>query len=357
MLIDYKLGQTSVVLRVKLRNSSVSTGAGLTGLTSASTGLIISTIANNEATATAYTVAGSNVETITTLGTFAAPTSGKCRFKEVDATNHPGVYEIQIADARFAVSSAKGLLVSVSGATNLAEADALIPLRTVNPYATDFGLTLAKTTNITGLNDIAATAIVSSGAITTSGGAVSNVTLCGTLTTYTGNTPQTGDAFARLGAPAGASIAADIATRSTYAGGDTSGTTTLLSRVPSAITISGGVVEANVVEANGTPITTASAPANFSALAITAGGAVTVGTNSDKTGYSLDLTQTLSAARAVTAIADTSLTMNDALHCSIASAAGQETLSGTTYTVKTPSTGTTIRVFTLNSATTPTTRT
>lgn len=36
-------------------------------------------------------------------------------------------------------------------------------------------LTLAKTTNITGFNDIAATAIVSSGAITTSGGAVSSV--------------------------------------------------------------------------------------------------------------------------------------------------------------------------------------
>ena len=37
-------------------------------------------------------------------------------------------------------------------------------------------LTLAKTTNITGFNDIAATAVVSSGAITTSGGAVSTVT-------------------------------------------------------------------------------------------------------------------------------------------------------------------------------------
>jgi hypothetical protein len=37
-------------------------------------------------------------------------------------------------------------------------------------------LTLAKTTNITGFNDIAATAVVSSGAITTSGGAVTTVT-------------------------------------------------------------------------------------------------------------------------------------------------------------------------------------
>lgn len=32
-----------------------------------------------------------------------------------------------------------------------------------------------------------------------------------TLTTYTGNTVQTGDAFARLGAPAGASVSADVA--------------------------------------------------------------------------------------------------------------------------------------------------
>ncbi len=32
-----------------------------------------------------------------------------------------------------------------------------------------------------------------------------------TVTTYTGNTPQTGDSFARLGAPVGASISADIA--------------------------------------------------------------------------------------------------------------------------------------------------
>lgn len=39
---------------------------------------------------------------------------------------------------------------------------------------------------------------------------VQGVVLTDTVTTYTGNTPQTGDAFARLGAPAGASIAADL---------------------------------------------------------------------------------------------------------------------------------------------------
>jgi len=44
-----------------------------------------------------------------------------------------------------------------------------------DPTSAAFGLSIAKTTNITGFNDIAATAVVSSGAITTSGGAVSTV--------------------------------------------------------------------------------------------------------------------------------------------------------------------------------------
>lgn len=39
---------------------------------------------------------------------------------------------------------------------------------------------------------------------------VQGVVLVDTLTTYTGNTPQTGDSFARLGAPVGASISADL---------------------------------------------------------------------------------------------------------------------------------------------------
>lgn len=108
------------------------------------------------------------------------------------------------------------------------------------------------------LNDIAATAVVSNGAITTNGsGKVSGVVLTDTVTTYTDNTPQTGDAFARIGA-AGAGLTAvgdtagttsllarltstratnldnldaGISTRSTYAGADTPGTTTLLGRL------------------------------------------------------------------------------------------------------------------------------
>jgi hypothetical protein len=138
-------GNTSNVVRFRLTNSS--TGQGLTGLTSSSSGLIISTVADNEATATTYTVAGSTIESITTLGTFAAPTATKCRFKEVDATNQPGLYEFQIADARFAVSNSRRLVIGVTGATNLQDAAYEIQLLQVNPYS--------ATAFLTGINSLA----------------------------------------------------------------------------------------------------------------------------------------------------------------------------------------------------------
>ena len=83
-------------------------------------------------------------------------------------------------------------------------------------------------TTLDGLNDIAATDIVSGGAITTSGGAVSNVTLVATTTT---NSDMRGTDSAFLAS---------------------------------------------------------SAPANFSSFAITAAGKITVGTNDDKTGYEIN---------------------------------------------------------------------
>lgn len=63
---------------------------------------------------------------------------------------------------------------------------------------------LAKTTNITGFNDIAVTAIVSSGAITTSGGAVSRVTLTDTATTLTNLPAITANWLTAAGIAAGA---------------------------------------------------------------------------------------------------------------------------------------------------------
>jgi hypothetical protein len=130
MLILRKNGATSNVFRVMLRNSS--TGQGLTGLTSASSGLVISTIADNESSTTDYTAAGSTIETITTLGTYSAPTATKCRFKEVSSSSQPGLYELQFADARFAVSSAKTLRITISGATSLMMKAVVIQLTSVD---------------------------------------------------------------------------------------------------------------------------------------------------------------------------------------------------------------------------------
>ena len=207
-LISYTHDQNSIIVRIKILNSSVATGAGLTGLTSASSGLIVSTIADNEASATAYTVAGSNVETIATLGTYAAPTAGKCRFKEVDATNHPGVYEIQFEDARFGVSSAKYLLVSVLGATNAAETDALIPLTQVDPYdATTGGMTGVSTHSAadvwtSGTRTLTSAANITSdaSAIDVTSGIIDRVTLVDTTTANT-DMRVTDSAFLAANAP------------------------------------------------------------------------------------------------------------------------------------------------------------
>jgi hypothetical protein len=127
-----KFGATSNIVRFVLRHNI--TGQGLTGLSSASSGLIIGTIADMEATTVTYTVAAGNVETITTLGTYAAPTTNKCRFKEVDATNHPGLYEFQFVDTRFSVGSARALRITVKGLSTLLDAHWRIMLAQFDPF-------------------------------------------------------------------------------------------------------------------------------------------------------------------------------------------------------------------------------
>lgn len=133
MLIDYQLSQTSIILRVKMRSTTAPYN-GLTGLSNTSSGLIIAAIADDEASTTAYTSAGSTIQTIATLGTYAAPSASDCRFAKVDDTNHPGIVEIQLANARYNVSSAKSLLVSITGVSGMFDTDVTIPLRSVNPY-------------------------------------------------------------------------------------------------------------------------------------------------------------------------------------------------------------------------------
>jgi hypothetical protein len=70
----------------------------------------------------------------------------------------------------------------------------------------------------------------------------------------------------------------------------------------------------------------------------------------------LNLAQTGLTPRALDSVADASLTVGDALVAAIAAAAGKESVAGTSYVIRTPSTGTVIRTFTLDSGTAPTSR-
>lgn len=124
---------------------------------------------------------------------------------------------------------------------------------------------------------------------------VAGVVLVDTLTTYTGNTPQTGDSFARLGAPAGASVSADVAAIKTVADAVKAKTDqltfTIANKVDSSIQAAGDFAQAAADKVWSTAARTLTA----------FGFSVTVGTNNDKTGYSLSGAAILAIWDALTA--------------------------------------------------------
>lgn len=203
MLLQLPIGSTSKIIQFPIFDSSSTTGALLTGL------------AFNSASLTAYYsregVTGAAVAitlATTTKGTWA--TGG---FVAVDGTNMPGWYELHIPDAALA-SGAKSVSIHLKGATNMVPVPILIELTaTSNQNATTGGITnidaavtsrMATYTQPTGFlaatfpGTVASTTNITAGTITT-------------VTTLTGHTPQTGDNYVRLGAPAGASVSADVA--------------------------------------------------------------------------------------------------------------------------------------------------
>lgn len=145
----YKNGQTGAIVRIKLNNSTATspTNAGITGLSNTSTGLIIATMCDVEATASAYTSAASTIGSIATLGTYVAPSSGQCNFKQIDSTNYPGWYELQFLNTRFSVSQAKfiGICIPAVSGLNLAQQDLVIPLTDIDPYSRPYQFQSAMT--------------------------------------------------------------------------------------------------------------------------------------------------------------------------------------------------------------------
>ena len=101
-------GTTSYRAYVFIQNSSVTTGAGLTGLVFNSAGLVASYVRPGAAR-TAITLA---TQTVT-----GAYSSGG--FVEVDSTNMPGVYRLDVPNAALA-AGVDAVVVMLKGATNMA---------------------------------------------------------------------------------------------------------------------------------------------------------------------------------------------------------------------------------------------
>jgi len=171
-------GATSQIIPISIYDASSTTGGKLTGLVYNSAGLTAYYYRQGAGTgATAITLATA------TLGTY---TSGG--FIAIDGTNMPGDYELHLPNAVLA-SGANNVIIQLKGATNMVPVNIEIDLTSVdlqdsvrggmtalpNAAAGAAGGLPTDSTGKTSFNDIAATAIVSGGAITTSGGAVSTV--------------------------------------------------------------------------------------------------------------------------------------------------------------------------------------
>jgi hypothetical protein len=112
MKLKVKRGLTSKLLRLFLADTTATDGGGLTGLTNASAGLSAYYIREGDVTPTAIALVAGTVGTWVSGG-----------FKEVDATNLPGLYELGVPDAAFASGQTVSLMVrgAASLAVNLTE--------------------------------------------------------------------------------------------------------------------------------------------------------------------------------------------------------------------------------------------
>lgn len=170
----------------------------------------------------------------------------------------------------------------------------------------------ATATNITAATGVTLAAATHTGAVIP------------TVSTLTGHTPQTGDAFARLGAPAGASVSADIAAVQ-------SDTNDIQARLPAALV--GGRMDSSVGAAAANTITA-------SALATDAVNEIADGVRARQ------LTESYAADGVAPTLEQALLLIQQMLT--------EMSIAGTTMTIKKLDGTTTAATLTLNDATTPT---
>lgn len=195
-------GSTAVDINIFVNDSSVATGAGLTGLAYNTGSLVAYYHRQGAASAVAITLATK------TLGTWV---SGG--FVVVDATNMPGAYELGIPDAALA-AGAKWVLIMLKGAANMAPVVLEIELTAVDNQdsvrggmtalpnvaaAANGGLPTGDANNAvkvqsgTGANQISlSSGLVTLAGVTHTGAVIPTVTTTTTATNLT-NAPTNGD--------------------------------------------------------------------------------------------------------------------------------------------------------------------
>jgi hypothetical protein len=183
-------GDTSKTVYVRLRDST--TGLAKTGLVYNSAGAVAS-----------YTLPGAARAAIT-LATLASASAAWSSggFILVDDTNAKGLYRLDLPNAAIASGAYTVISIEFDG---IIEESMVIPLHTREVNVTQWNGTAVATPDTAGFPKVTIKDGTGTGEIALTSGKVDEVT------TLTGHTAQTGDNYARLGAPAGASVSADIA--------------------------------------------------------------------------------------------------------------------------------------------------
>lgn len=164
------VGSVDQTIDVFIQSNAVTTGAGLTGLVFNTASLTCYYRKGATGTPTALTLATQTVGGAHSDGGFVA----------VDGTNCPGQYRLDLSDT--IVAAAGAVTLYLQGAANMAPC--LVEIEVVNFCHTGQSATDLKDFADDGYDPAT--------------NKVQGVVLTDTVTTYTGNTPQTGDSFLRL---------------------------------------------------------------------------------------------------------------------------------------------------------------
>lgn len=182
---EVKTGQTDYTVLVFIPDPASTDGSGKTGLVAANltvSGIRVET--DNDVTVTDYTASLNNLAALTTAHT-------DWGVLEVSSTLAPGLYRLDIADAIFA-SGAWSAVVYVEITTSAAAASPMEFVMVPDAPITGVSVSMlgGDTQSATDLKDFA------DAGYDPATNKVQGVVLTDTLTTYTGNTVQTGDTYA-----------------------------------------------------------------------------------------------------------------------------------------------------------------